>query len=123
MVGDSITMSEAFLIALSGITIVFIMLSCLAVLITIISKVVQSIEEKAVNENINTTTNNTTTNESKPVVVSSESEENSKSGETYGGSVKLIDVDERTAVCIMAIVSDETGIDLSELVFKKIRAL
>ena len=36
---------------------------------------------------------------------------------------ELIDVDDKTAACIMAIVSHETGISLSELVFKKIKAL
>ena len=44
-------------------------------------------------------------------------------GGTYGGEVMLIDVDEKTAACIMAIVSHETGIPLSELIFKKIKAL
>jgi hypothetical protein len=40
----------------------------------------------------------------------------------YGqGSLKLIHVDEKTAALIMAIVSDETCIPLSELVFKSIR--
>jgi hypothetical protein len=37
------------------------------------------------------------------------------------GGVKLIDVDERTAAIIMAIVSDDSGIPLSELNFKSIK--
>ena len=40
-----------------------------------------------------------------------------------GGEVVLIDTDEKTAACIMAIVSHETGIPLHELIFKKIKAL
>ena len=40
-----------------------------------------------------------------------------------GGQVKLLDVDERTAATIIAIVSHETGIPLSELQFKSIKAL
>lgn len=44
-------------------------------------------------------------------------------GGTFGGDVALIDVDEKTAACVMAIVSHETGIPLSELIFKKIKAL
>ena len=40
-----------------------------------------------------------------------------------GGEVALIDVDEKTAACIMAIVSHETGIPLNELIFHKIKAL
>ena len=39
------------------------------------------------------------------------------------GELRLYNVDERTAAMIMAIVSDESGIPLSELVFKTIRAL
>ena len=42
---------------------------------------------------------------------------------TAGGHVALIDVDEKTAACIMAIVSHESGIPLSGLIFKSIRAL
>lgn len=40
-----------------------------------------------------------------------------------GGQVKLIDVDEKTAATIIAIISHETGIPLSELQFKSIKAL
>lgn len=41
----------------------------------------------------------------------------------YGGSLRLSDVDEPTAAIIMAIVSDSSGIPLSELCFKSIRRL
>lgn len=39
------------------------------------------------------------------------------------GELKLINVDERTAAMIMAIVSDESKIPLNELRFKSIKAL
>jgi len=39
------------------------------------------------------------------------------------GELKLINVDEKTAALIMAIVSHESQIPLSELCFKSIRAL
>lgn len=39
------------------------------------------------------------------------------------GELKLLDVDEKTAALIMAIVSDNSGIPLSELSFKNIRLL
>ena len=39
------------------------------------------------------------------------------------GSIKLKNVDEPTAALIMAIVSDESGIPLSELCFKSIKLL
>lgn len=42
--------------------------------------------------------------------------------ETFSsGHLKLQNVDERTAAMIMAIVSDESGIPLSELCFKSIK--
>ena len=37
------------------------------------------------------------------------------------GSLKLKDCDEKTAAMIMAIVADDTGIPLNELVFKSIK--
>jgi Oxaloacetate decarboxylase, gamma chain. len=43
--------------------------------------------------------------------------------EVSAGELKLYNVDERTAAMIMAIVSDETGIPLSELCFHSIKAL
>lgn len=43
--------------------------------------------------------------------------------ELSSGELVLIDVPEKTAAMIMAIVSDETNIPLSELCFKSIKAL
>ena len=40
-----------------------------------------------------------------------------------GGTVKLLNVDEKTAACVMAIVSHETQIPLNQLVFKSIKAV
>lgn len=39
---------------------------------------------------------------------------------TYTGKLRLKNVDEQTAAMVMAIVSDESGIPLSELQFKSI---
>ena len=43
--------------------------------------------------------------------------------EVSSGELKLYNVEERTAAMIMAIVSDESGIPLSELYFKSIKAI
>jgi hypothetical protein len=43
--------------------------------------------------------------------------------QTSFGEVRLKDVDERTAAMVMAIVSDESQIPLSELRFKSIKAV
>lgn len=52
-----------------------------------------------------------------------ENSENAPVVNTSSGQLKLIDVDERTAAMIMAIVSHESQIPLSELNFKYIRAI
>jgi len=44
-------------------------------------------------------------------------------GTIFAGNIKLTEVDERSAAMIMAIVSDESGIPLSELRFKSIKKL
>ncbi|MBS6546647.1 MAG: OadG family protein [Butyricicoccus pullicaecorum] len=100
----------AFLVALSGIVIVFIMLAVLCFMIPIISKVVQSVQKKPVRERV-------ATSEPKSVPTAA------PAVTAVSGDVALIDVDEKTAACIMAIVSHETGIPLSELIFKTIKAI
>ena len=98
----------AFMIALSGMVIVFIVLAGLCHLIPLISKVVQSTEQSVKSE---------ATAPSRPasMAVTAPAETD--------GSVRLIDVDEKTAACIMAIVSHESGTPLSSLIFKTIRAI
>ncbi|MFI3174871.1 MAG: OadG family transporter subunit [Bacillota bacterium] len=122
---SSISVLDALFIALSGLATVFMMLGSLAILITVISKVVTHLETTAKE---NAAKKEEAKKEAEPTpapVVVADAEESDAPiiHETYRGTIKLIDVDERTAVCIMAIISDETGIPLSELIFKKIRAL
>lgn len=105
---------ESFLIAISGIVIVFIMLAVLCAFIPLISRCVQMVESRG-----------RKTASAKPAAPAAPAPQAASEpvGGTYGGEVMLIDVDEKTAACIMAIVSHETGIPLSELIFKKIKAL
>lgn len=108
----SLTMPEAALIALSGLVIVFIILAVLALAVKLISKVIVATDRKTA-----------------PVAAAPAAAAvagiptAAPAVQHYAGEVALIGVDEKTAACIMAIVSDETGIPLSELVFKKIKAL
>nr|WP_297278918.1 OadG family protein [uncultured Butyricicoccus sp.] len=102
---------ESFLIALSGIVIVFLMLAVLCLLIPVISRIVQFFEARGAKP---TAAEPQTPPAPAPTVLA---------GTAFAGEVTLIDVDEKTAACIMAIVSHETGIPLSELIFKTIRAL
>lgn len=103
---------ESFLIALSGIVIVFLMLAVLCVFIPVISRIVQFFEARG-------TKQQEPSQPAAPVAPMPAA----PTGAAYAGEVTLIDVDEKTAACIMAIVSHETGIPLSELIFKTIRAL
>ena len=100
----------AFLVALSGIVIVFLMLAVLCLMIPVISKCDRMTQKKAPTASAAAPTPAPAAPTPAPAGA-------------YGGEVALIDVDEKTAACIMAIVSHETGIPLSELVFKKIKAL
>ena len=103
---------ESFLIALSGIVIVFLMLAVLCLFIPVISRIVQFFEARSAKQQ--------EAPQPAPPVAPMPA---ALAGAAYTGEVTLIDVDEKTAACIMAIVSHETGIPLSELIFKTIRAL
>ena len=106
---ETLTAWEAIQIAISGLVIVTLILGCLAILITLISKVVIIIEGTKQGAEVCPV---------EPAVVAE-----APAPLAYGGETLLIDVDEKTAACIMAIVSENTGIPLSQLIFKKIRAL
>ena len=103
----------ALIIAVSGFMIVFMMLALLWGAIVVVSKVLAMILSKK--------------QPAAPAVSAPApapaAAPAAPAGGAYGGEVALIGVDEKTAACIMAIVSHETGIPLSELVFKKIKAL
>lgn len=102
-----LTMMEAVLIAVCGFVTVFLMLACLWLIIVIISKVVLKITKA-------------------PAAVSAPAPKAPAAAPKAPAApapVQLTGVDDLTAACIMAIVSDETGIPLSELVFKQIKAL
>ncbi len=128
---ESISALDAIFIALSGLATVFLMLGSLAILIVVISKVVAKLEQASAENAKRKEAKKAEQEAAKkaaeptPAPVAAEAKESDAPiiHETYRGTIKLIDVDERTAVCIMAIISDETGIPLSELIFKKIRAL
>lgn len=107
---------ESLLIAISGIVIVFIMLAILCLFIPLISRCVQFFERRGKKSA-------PAAKPATPAPAPQAAPAAAPAGDTYGGEVALIDVDEKTAACIMAIVSHETGIPLSELIFKKIKAL
>ena len=105
------SIGRALIIAVSGFAVVFLMLCILWFIIVIINKVTTSLEGKAAPET--------------PAAAKVEAPAKAAAPQagTFGGEIALYDVDEKTAACIMAIISDETKIPLSQLVFKSIRAL
>ncbi|MBR2759810.1 MAG: OadG family protein [Solobacterium sp.] len=101
---------RALIIAVSGFMIVFLMLCLLWFIMVLINKVTTSLEKG-------------TKTEAPAPEVKVKPEPAKPQEAVFGGEIALYDVDEKTAACIMAIVSDETKIPLSQLVFKSIRAL
>jgi len=102
------TVLESLAVAFFCILMVFVVLACLCVLIKLFSLGIS-----AISGNGKTSTKALVKSESVPVV--------DEQVEVSSGELKLQNVDERTAAMIMAIVSDESGIPLSELCFKSIK--
>lgn len=104
---------ESLVVSLFCITLVFFVLSSLFALVKILSSVLNVIEAKR---------------NRIPVAIPESATLTKADGETgvnnfSTGELKLISVDEKTAAMIMAIVSDESQIPLSELHFKSITAV
>ncbi len=109
----NIGVGEALLIALSGFITVFLLLLFLIIVINIVSRVIMAIEGAR-----------------KPAAApaaaapaAAPAKEEEKPSKPWDGKLQLIDCDEETAACIMAIISDETDIPLDELQFRRIQAL
>ena len=102
------TISESFMVALFCITVVFVVLLALCFIIKLFSFMLGSISKKKTMISI-------PVDREQPAPVIEE--------DFSSGNLKLRDVDEPTAAMIMAIVSDESGIPLSELCFKSIKLI
>ena len=109
----NIGVGEALLISLCGFVTVFLLLLFLIVVIKIISTVVMAIEGKG----------KTAPAPAAEAPAPAPAKEEEKPSKPWDGKLQLIDVDEETAACIMAIISDETDIPLDELQFRRIAAL
>lgn len=104
------TILNALLVSLFGISVVFIVLISLSFVVKVQSFIVSYVGNKKEDsevgcENI------------------SDFEDSGQFVKVTNGELRLIDVDEKTAAMIMAIVSDELKIPLNKLDFKAIRAL
>ncbi|MCF0106861.1 MAG: OadG family protein [Holdemanella sp.] len=107
---ETLTPIEGILIAIYGFITVFIMLTILMVVVIVLGKIINAISGKEQQK-------------TEPVVVETKVEEPKIDTTEYVGNILLYEVDEKTAACIMAIVSDQTGIPLNNLIFKKIKYL
>ena len=109
----NIGVGEALLISLCGFVTVFLLLLFLIVVIKIISTVVMAIEGKG----------KTAPAPAAEAPAPAPVKEEEKPSKPWDGKLQLIDVDEETAACSMAIIRDETDIPLDELQFRRIQAL
>ena len=96
---------EALLTSVVGIGTVMIILAIIAVLIILVSKVIRGFEGVAAAPAVSTAAPTGVI----PVAGVSQ------------GTIDLVNVDEKTAAIIMAIVSDKSGIPLNRLSFKSIK--
>ena len=108
--GQKLTTAEMFMNAGIVILVVFAVLLLMYILISLSGKIIQaitSIGKKAEPANAAPAA-------AAPAAAAPEEEFSS-------GTLKLKDCDEKTAAMIMAIVADDSGIPLEELVFKSIK--
>ena len=113
MEGTFLTVPQALLVAFCGLLIVFIMLAALSGIMYLLSKALNAApKQEAAGAPAAPTA---------PAAPAAPAK--APAGQTYAGQVALVGVDEKTAACLMAIVSEETKIPLDELVFHKIESL
>ena len=108
--GQHLSTGEMFMNAGIVILVVFGVLLLMYILISISGKIIQAITSIGKKEE----PAKAAPAAAAPAAAASEEEFSS-------GTLKLKDCDEKTAAMIMAIVADDTGIPLNELVFKSIK--
>jgi Na+-transporting methylmalonyl-CoA/oxaloacetate decarboxylase gamma subunit len=104
---------DSLIVSLFGLAIVFVVLIVLSGIVSLQSRIVGAFSKKRTKPE-----KREAQIPARPVVNEAATE-----AETSSGELKLIDVDERTAAVIMAIVSHEARMPLSQLQFKYIKAI
>ena len=111
--GQHLTTGEMFMNAGIVILVVFGVLFLMYILISVSGKIIEAITKAGKKEE---------PAKAAPAAPAAPAVAAAAAGEEFSsGTLKLKDCDEKTAAMIMAIVSDNTGIPLSELVFKSIK--
>ena len=108
--GQTLTNAERFMNAGIVILVVFGVLLLMYILISLSGKIIQGITKLGAKEE-----------PAKAAPAAAPAAPAAPEEEFSSGSLKLKNCDEKTAAMIMAIVADDTGIPLSELVFKSIK--
>ena len=111
--GTHLTVPQMFMNAGIVILVVFGVLLLMYILISISGKIIEAITKADKKEEPAKAAPAAAAPVAAPAAVSEE--------EFSSGTLKLKNCDEKTAAMIMAIVSDNTGIPLNELVFKSIK--
>ncbi len=103
---------ESVVVGMFTLALVFVVLAILYAMVMLLSKVLGiKVSKKTAEEN------------PAELTVSANDVKDMDVVQISSGELKLKNVDEKTAAMIMAIVSDESGIPLSELCFKSITAI
>ncbi len=107
-------LTEALMTSIVGIGTVLCILAIIAVLIILVSKIIRGFEGAVSKKNEKAVVEAPAASAAKPtgvIPVAGVSQ----------GTIDLVNVDEKTAAIIMAIVSDKSGIPLNRLSFKSIK--
>jgi len=113
-----VSVLDAILVSIYGMAVVFVVLLILWAILVLFSKAVNALQPK----NKKASQPEKAQQNAGAAVQAGETAAQ-VAADTSAGQLKLIDVDEKTAAIIMAIVSHESKIPLSELQFKSIKAL
>ena len=121
---DPLKVTDALLLALIGIAVVFIVLILLMLIVSLVGKIIDGSEKlKEKHPEWNDKVQNL---KAKMTFWKKDKEEETETVEQplakgTCGELKLINTDERDAAMIMAIVADQTNTPLNELRFKSIK--
>lgn len=110
---NGISFSEAVGVSVTGIIVVLIVLAILAVLVMLLSKAIRLFEKKK----------KRAPEKSAGVPESIKPQETALPVTQSAGTLELYKTDEKTAAVIMAIVSNECGIELNRLQFNSIKLI
>lgn len=109
LVGKTIDFTDSIFISIAGIFVVMLELAIIAILIVMLSKIINILLDNKNNSN-QAPAENAVKSENQVVAQPIQ-------------QTQLINIDDKTAAVVMAIVSHETGISLDKLSFKSIKEI